>query len=163
MDQAPDPASKTQKEPSPFQVVGWREMAALPDWGIPHILAKVDTGARTSAVHVETLEELGDDRIRFDVVVREQPKHIVQTVEADVVRWSKVRPSFGDGHVRPVVRTRLQLGPWERVVEIGLVRRSGMLCRMLIGREAMQGLLVDPHRRYALTDSPTTLKRRSRS
>ncbi|MEO1369798.1 MAG: RimK/LysX family protein, partial [Acidobacteriota bacterium] len=119
-------------------------------------LAKIDTGTRTSALHVEHLEVLDDGRLRFDAVVRERPKrHLVQVV-AELVRWSRVRPSTGRPQVRPVVRTVLGVGEWTREVEISLVRRRGMLCRMLIGRTAMEGLTVDPTGRYLASEPPTS-------
>lgn len=151
-------AGKTSNSTKEKLVVGWREIAALPDWRIPSILAKIDTGARTSALHVEHLVELDDGRLRFDVVIHEQPGRKVKTVEAQAVRWSKVRPSSGERQVRPVIRTRLRLGDWEREVEVSLVQRRGMLCRMLIGRTAMHGLVVDPKRRYLVSQAPSPTK-----
>lgn len=157
----PSPKRPGRPKAEPL-TVGWRELAELPEWEIPSILAKIDTGARTSALHVENLVETGENRLRFDVVIRERPEHVVQTVEADLVRWTRVRPSSGEGQMRPVVRTRLCLGPWEREIEISLVRRPGMLCRMLIGRRAMKGLRVHPGKRYLVSTPPTSAPRPSR-
>lgn len=131
-------------------ILGWRERIDIPGWGIRGVRAKIDTGARTSAIHVDGIEAVGNDRVRFEVVVREQPRRTV-AVEADVVRWATVRPSSGRAQQRPVVRARLRIGPIERQVEVSLVSRKGMLCRMLVGRLALEGMLVDPTQRYLLT------------
>lgn len=132
-------------------VVGWRELIAFPDWGVKRIRAKVDTGARTSAIHVEEIEELPGDRVRFELVLREKPERRIKWVEADLLRQSRVKPSHGETQQRLVVRARIRLGPVEREIEVGLVSRQHMLCRMLLGRTAMEGLLVDPARRYLVS------------
>ncbi len=130
--------------------VGWREYVALPDWGIPRLRAKIDTGARTSAIHVAQIEELDNGHIRFEVVIRERPKHETVWVDAvPVVRESTVKPSSGHRQQRPVVHTKMVIGGVEREIEISLVCRKGMLCRMLVGRSALDGVfVVDPSRRY---------------
>jgi hypothetical protein len=145
-----DASQKSQPAHDPRPVLGWRERIDIPDWQVGGVRAKIDTGARTSAIHVDGVEQIADDRVRFEVVVRERPRRTV-TVEADVVRWSSVRPSSGRSQQRPVVRARLRIGPVEREAEVSLVSRKGMLCRMLVGRRALDGLLVDPNRRYLLT------------
>ena len=128
-------------------VVGWREPVALPDWGIAAIKTKIDTGARTSAIHVDNLVELPGDRVRFDVVVSASCGNLPATrmnVETDVVRISRVKPSTGERQERLVVRTRMKLGEVERDIELSLVSRHGMLCRLLLGRTALEGFFVDP-------------------
>jgi hypothetical protein len=148
VDRNPDPHA------SPI-VVGWRERVGLPQWGVRHLKAKIDTGARTSAIHVAQIEELPDDRVRFEVVVREarpdkpdRPR-LTRWVEADLVREAVVKPSSGQAQTRPVVRTSLRLGHHEHAVELTLVCRRGMLCRMLVGRTALAGHYhVDPRRSY---------------
>jgi len=140
----------SQHEHDPRPILGWRERIDIPGWGVRGVRAKIDTGARTSAIHVDGIEAIADDRVRFEVVVRERPRRVV-SVEAEVVRWSSVRPSSGRAQQRPVVRARLHIGAVEREAEVSLVSRKGMLCRMLVGRRALKGLLVDPAARYLLT------------
>lgn len=132
-------------------VAGWRERVTLPGWGVSRVRAKLDTGARTSAIHVGHLEPIGRGRVRFEVVVREFPTRKTVWVEADVVREAVVKASTGDPRVRPICRAWMRLGPVEREIELGLVARDGMLCRMLVGRSALEGVVVDPSRRYVLT------------
>lgn len=137
-----------ERKPEPVHpgvVVGWRELVSLPDWGVSGVKAKIDTGARTSAVHVGEIVELEGDRLRFEVIASERPKRHAVWVEADRVRDSNVKPMTGVRQRRPVVRTRLGLGGLEFEIELSLVCRRGMLCRMLIGRTALAGrYVVDP-------------------
>ncbi|GJM18355.1 MAG: ribosomal protein S6 modification protein [Phycisphaeraceae bacterium] len=131
---------------------GWRERVDLPDWGVTALRAKLDTGARTSAIHVAQIQDLPDGRIRFEVVLHEKPAHEGVWIEAMPVREATVKPSSGKRQRRPVVRTKMAIGGIERDIEISLVCRKGMLCRMLVGRRALEGaFLVDPQHRYLLT------------
>ena len=143
-----------EKRDAPL-VVGWRELIAFPDWEVKRVRAKIDTGARTSAIHVEEIEELPGDRVRFELVLREKPERRIQWVEAGLVRRSRVKPSHGQMQQRLVVRARIRLGPVDREIEVGLVSRRNMLCRMLLGRTAMEGLLVDPTSRYLVSGRRT--------
>lgn len=139
-------------EQSTLPIVGWRERVDLPGWGFNRIRAKIDTGARTSAIDVARIEELPGGRIRFEVVSRVRPTRKTRWVEATPVRVSTVKPSSGEPQQRYVCRTRVRLGPVEREIEIGLVCREGMLCRMLLGRTALEGaVLVDVSSKYILT------------
>ena len=140
----------------PLITIGWRENVALPQWGVAGIRAKVDTGARTSAIHVGSMEKLPDGQLRFEVVVREKPTREAVWVVATPVREAVIKPSSGQAQHRPVFRTLLRVGDTEREIELSLVSRKGMLCRMLIGRTAMRGTFtVDPSRTYLLTDRIT--------
>jgi hypothetical protein len=140
-----------KKETPAPTVIGWREYIDLPEWGITNLRAKIDTGARTSAIHVENLEPLGDGRMRFDVVVSEKPFKTV-TVEASPVRRATVKPSSGRRQRRHVFRTTMVIGPLSQEVELSLVSRESMLNRVLVGRKALPaGVLVNPNRTYRVT------------
>jgi hypothetical protein len=77
------------------------------------------------------------------------------TIEADLVRTSTVRPSDGRPQRRPVVETTLRLGPVQRRIQLSLVSRRDMLCRMLLGRTALDGdFTVDPAAANLLTARP---------
>lgn len=143
-------------------VVGWREFVGLPEWGIRALRAKIDTGARTSALHVDDIRHLPGGKVSFDVVLgRSENPRKVHVVAAERVRIARVRPSSGVEQHRHVVATTLRLGPVERTIEISLVDRGPMLCRMLVGRAALgDDVLVDPQRAYLLGRKRT--RRRSR-
>lgn len=139
---------------SELNVIGWSEYVALPEWGIAALRAKADTGARSSALHVEAIEELPRGRVRFDVVLHRLRRRRV-TVEARIRRRARVRSSNGHYTTRIFVRTRVRIGTVERRVELSLVDRGSMIYRMLLGRSALQGLFVDPHRRHLVGQRPT--------
>ena len=144
-------------------VIGWRERVDLPEWGVTRILAKIDTGARTSSVHVEHIEPVGEGRVRFEVVVARATKtrpERTMVVETDLVRTARVRPSTGRLQRRPVVEALVRIGPVERRIELSLVSREHMLCRMLLGRTALAGLVViDASRTYLMSESPRERKK----
>lgn len=130
-------------------VVGWREHVALPEWGVTYLKAKVDTGARTSAIDVARIEELPRERVAF-FLVRDRRRDVEPLrVVTDVVRRSRVKSSFGSTHDRLIVSTLIRIGSIEKPIELSLVCRKNMLCRMLIGRKALEPeFLVDPSHRY---------------
>lgn len=131
-------------------VVGWTEYVALPDWGIPAVRAKMDTGARSSALHVEDIRDLGGGRVRFDVVLDRRRDRRVRHVTARIRRRSRVRSSNGEYTTRIFVATRMRLGPVEREVEFSLVDRTKMIHRVLLGRTALERIYVDVSHRYLL-------------
>jgi len=132
-------------------VIGVTEYVDIPEWRILRLRAKIDTGARSSALHVENIRELGAGRVRFDVRLSRNESDRRVTVEARVARRGHVRPSNGALEARVFVAVRVRIGPVEREIELSLVDRGNMIFRMLIGRRALAGLfLVDPARRYVL-------------
>lgn len=134
-------------------LVGASEYVRFPEWRIGRIRAKVDTGARTSALHVENVLELPDDHVSFEVVMHRHDSLRRVRVVAKVSRRSTVRSSSGQPEQRIFVRTRMILGAGERDVEVSLTGRGSMRYRMLLGRSALEGMfVVDPSRRYYETE-----------
>lgn len=146
--------SMAQVDPADLEVVGWREYVSFPDFDIPRLLAKVDTGARTSAIHAEDIQVLGDGWVRFKLVIdRESGEFKWQ--KAKLLRTSKVKPSSGRVQHRYVIETKIRLGSHQFKTEISLVSRGDMLCRMLVGRVSLRGrYLVDPNRRFVVSKRP---------
>lgn len=134
-----------------LRIIGAAENVDFPDWGIRSLSARVDTGARTSALHVENVRELAGGRVRFDVRLRRDDPTARVTVEAKVSRRTSVRSSTGDEAPRLFVKAYVKLGGVEQRVEVGLVDRERMLYRMLLGRSALaRRFLVDVTKRYVL-------------
>jgi hypothetical protein len=134
-------------------IIGWNEYVALPEWGVRRLRAKIDTGARSSALHVDDLETRPGDRVSFAIVLsRRHPRRV--RVTAPISRIGRVRSSTGHGGTRYFVRTMVRLGPIERAVEMNLVDREGMIFRMLLGRTALAGVLVDASRGRLLGRPP---------
>ncbi len=129
-------------------VIGWLEPVDFVEWGIRRLRAKVDTGANTSALHVEKMEFLPDDYAEFDVVLSRQNVEQRQRIVAKISRWAKVRSSNGHYSMRCFVRTTIRIGPVEKKIELSLVSREKMTYRMLLGREALEGdFVIDVGRR----------------
>jgi len=127
-----------------LEVIGWKETVDLPDWGIESILAKSDTGARRSALDVENIRELPRNRVQFDIVLDRKNRSYTKTVIAPIDHQTHVRSSNGEQHERYFVRTKIQIHGRTKEVEFSLVARSSMVCRILLGREALAGdFLVD--------------------
>lgn len=143
-------------------IVGWREWAGLPSLGIALVKAKIDTGARTSALHanlIEPFEANGVPSVRFDVSGEAEnvPWH-----EAPVADQRSVRSSNGETELRFVIRTELALAGRSWPVEVTLTNRERMELPMLIGREALAGrMLVDAERSW-LCGRPLLRAKRSR-
>jgi hypothetical protein len=143
-------------------VIGLAEYIDIPAWRVAGLRAKVDTGARSSALHVENLEELANGYVRFDVRLhRLKPERRV-TIEAPIVRRATVRSSSGVAARRIFVAARIVVGRTPIAIELGLVDRGRMLYRMLLGRMALaRHFLVDPSARYLLTSSPRRRPKRA--
>lgn len=132
-------------------MIGVTEYVDIPEWRILRLRAKIDTGARSSALHVENIRELGGGRVSFDVRLSRSESDRRVTVEARVARRGHVRPSNGELQARIFVAVRVRIGPVEREIELSLVDRGRMIFRMLIGRSALShAFLVDPSRSYVL-------------
>jgi hypothetical protein len=147
--------------PAPV-VIGWTEYVHFPEWGIRRLRAKVDTGARSSAIHVEHIRELPGDRVCFEVVLNRKTARRVR-VETAIRRRGRVRSSSGHQTSRIFVATRIRLGPEEREIELSLVDRGEMTYRMLLGRAALRrGFLVDVGRRMLVSAPPPGRRTRPR-
>jgi hypothetical protein len=134
-------------QPGEVFVAGWRERIALPDLGIPRLRAKLDTGAKTSALcarRIEMFERDGEPWVRFNVWpgVRGRAKKV--SCEAPVVDIRTVRSSTGHEHTRPVIHTHVVMGEHRWPIEVTLAKRRKLKFRMLLGRQALAGrCLVD--------------------
>lgn len=139
------------------QLIGWREWIVFPDWSDSPIRAKTDTGARSSAVDVASIEVIGTDEVLFDLIVDNKDRSRHQRFRCPIKRRSRVKSSNGTSVNRIFVETRLRLGTIEKVVEIGLVCRKNMLCRALIGRSSLgSDFIIDPAKKY-LADKPVKM------
>lgn len=126
-------------------VIGWLEKVAFPKWGISRIVAKIDTGAKTSSIHAENITEREDGQIEFDVVTsqyeRKKDDKLVHII-TPYIRKTSVRSSSGRAQNRYVVKTVMILGGVEKEIEITLSSRKKMLRRVLIGRTTLSGSFI---------------------
>lgn len=132
--------------------VGWREWLALPDLEVPAIKAKIDTGARTSALHVcelDTFVRNGRTWVRYRLHPLQRRTDIELERVAEVADLRTVRNSGGQAEERIIVMSTVVLAGLRWSVEIGLARRDDMLFRMLLGRSALdERFVVNPARSY---------------
>ena len=133
--------------------VGWREWASLPSLGIDAIKIKVDTGARTSALHafeVNTFERDGVEWVRFRIHPLQDNAELELTCESPVVARRQVSDSGGHREVRLVICTLIEFAGQSRMIEVTLTDRESMKFRMLLGRTAMEDISVDPSASFLL-------------
>lgn len=154
------PAPETAPADRPL-VVGWKEWVGLPELGIARLKAKIDTGARTSSLHVaslEVVERLADGTELADLALTVGRRGAERPVaaRARILRRARVTDSGGHAEVRPVIETLLAVGPVHKRVLLTLTDRGGMLFRMILGRKALEGdFLVDVSRKYLLGRRPS--------
>ena len=122
------------------KTIGWREWVSLPDLGLPAIKAKVDTGARTSALHAHTIETFGPASaplVRFAVNPIAGRTDVEITCSAPVVGRRDVTSSNGEREARYVIETHVRMGTRTWPIEMTLTNRQSMTYRMLLGRQAI--------------------------
>lgn len=139
-------------------IIGWRERVSLPDLNIASIKAKIDTGARSSALHafdIEIFKREGEDFVRFKVHPSQRSRKKTVIAEAKLVDMRKVRNSGGKAEVRHVIETRVLTAHQQWPIELTLTNRDVMGFRMLLGRQAVrERFLVNPSESYLQSPVP---------
>ena len=135
------------------EYIGWKEWLSLPALGIRAIKAKIDTGAKTSALHafrIEPFTKDGDEFVRFWLHPAQKRTDIEVVCESPVVEQRSVRDSGGHMEQRYVISTTAQIGEYCWPIEITLTSREDMQFRMLMGRSAIVdgNYIVDPAKAY---------------
>lgn len=143
-------------------ILGSEEWFSFPDLGIPTIKARVDSGAKTSALHAINIAPFvreGNNWVKFDINPIQNNLKTVIHCEAPLIDKRIVKSSSGFREQRYVIQTTLDIGDTNWTIEMTLTNRDSMGFRMLLGREAMSGrVLVDPEQSYLLAAQPTTDK-----
>ena len=138
-----------------YPLLGWREWVSLPGLGIDKIKAKVDTGARTSALHAFSLkpfEQEGKQKIEFAIHPLQHNSDVTIVCTADIIDKRLVTDSGGHSEERYVIQTPLTIAGQTWPIEITLTERENMLFRMLLGRSALRKrFIVNPARSFVST------------
>lgn len=133
--------------------LGWEEWLGLPALGLPAIKAKVDTGARTSALHAAAIEPFGPiakPRIRFLIHPNPQDPSLEVTCSATVIDRRNVASSNGDTELRYVIQSDIAMGGRKWPVEITLTNRASMVYRMLLGRTSiLDDMIIAPNESFS--------------
>jgi hypothetical protein len=137
----------TSSNRRPLQI-GWCEWVALPALGVDAIRAKIDTGAKTSAIHAWRLKEKTIDGVLHaffflhPLAGRKQPEIACR---APIIGRRVIKSSNGIGSPRVIIRTRLRMGKRSWPIDLSLANRDQMGFRLLIGRDALGGrAIIDP-------------------
>ena len=137
---------------------GWREWVALPELGVDAVKAKIDTGARTSALHashIREYNEAGAPWVRFCLHPNQRSQAGAIWCDAPIADRRDVRNSGGKAEPRYVIETELRIGSAAWNIELTLTSRANMGFRMLLGRTAVRGrYLVDAGRSYLIGPKP---------
>ncbi len=140
------------KLPHPLITIGWREYISLPEFHLPAIRAKIDTGAASSAIHATRIEYFQDgdrDMVRFNIHPHRRNIHDTVTVVAPLIEHRPIKSSTGHRQIRPVIETEICLGDQHWKIELNLTNRSLMGYRMLVGRQALRKrFLVDASKSF---------------
>lgn len=131
--------------------VGWREVVSLPKFKLKDLRAKIDTGAKTSALHADSIELItvqGKKFVKFTFITEDGKNH---TIKSPFIEERTIKSSNGDKTIRPVVRTEIVMGKERFEIEVTLINRDLMGFKMLIGREALNGrFLINPSKHNLL-------------
>ncbi len=142
-----------KKTSVPF-AIGWREWADLPALCDRRILAKIDTGAKTSAIHAYRIRELtldGRPHVEFFIHPVQKKRRPEVRCTAPIQDRRIFRSSNGAEQERIVIVTELRLGRRKRAIELSLANRDDMGFRLLIGRDAMRrNVVIYPARSFML-------------
>lgn len=134
-------------------LIGWREWVELPDLGIGKIKAKIDTGARTSALHAFDIEPFKTSRnknkVRFALHPIQRNNHHIVYCEADLLDKRNIKNSGGDIEDRYIITTALYMGDKKWPIELTLTNRDTMGFRLLLGRTAInKEFLIAPNKSF---------------
>ncbi len=134
-----------------FILIGWRELVSLSQFKLINIKAKIDTGAKTSALHAENIEYINIKGKKYVRFVVEQEDGTSVTIKSPLIEERDIKSSTGHKTRRPVVKTKIQMGKDIFEIEITLINRDLMGFKMLIGRDALGGhYLINPAKSYLL-------------
>lgn len=139
---------KVRKPKPGLKVIGWIEHVDLPELNLHRIKAKIDTGARTSALHtaqMHVFERNGLSMVRFHVQIKHTDPE--RWFEANVFDTRQIKNTSGIPEERIVIRTPLKIAGKSWPIEVSLTDRTNMRLPMIVGRTALKGRNIAVHAR----------------
>lgn len=144
--------SSSRSSKASLSVIGWRETIALPQLNVNYLKAKIDTGARSSALHAFKIEEFQLNNklmIRFQIHPFQRDNKQIIMAEAELLEYRQIKSSNGHTQNRPVILTSAKLGEQQWQIELTLTNRDVMGFRMLLGRQALRNrFLINPGKSF---------------
>lgn len=150
MKQIAEQSLKTHSE-RPVLIIGWMEYVDLPDLGLHDLKAKIDTGARTSAIHatdITPFKKGNEDWVRFKTRATEGAEFV--TLESPVHSSRSIKNTSGVPEERIVIRTKFRLGRRMWTIDLSLADRENMMFSLIVGRTALKNHSIAVHTRRAL-------------
>ena len=128
--------------------LGWREWVFLPSYNDFKLKAKIDTGARTSAIHATNIQiyhKDGSEMVKFQIY---QSQSFLD-IDTELISYKKIKSSFGQTEIRPTVHMKIQIGAEIWLTEITLAQRANLTYPMLIGRNSLNKKhIIHSHKSY---------------
>jgi hypothetical protein len=151
-------SSSTDKPAAGPLLIGWKEFVEFPEWGIRRVKAKIDTGARTSALGVLRYEltqmEAAGLIAELHLALHRRHPERVSVIRVPVLEMIRVRNTSGRFEVRPLIEATARLGPLTKRIRLTITDRSRMRFPMILGRKALEGdFCVDVSQKYLLRKS----------
>ncbi len=135
-------------------LIGWQEWCALPEFNVPYIKAKIDTGAKTSSLHAFNIKEFrkkNQKYVSFEIHPVQDDNDISLKAKAKVIDERYIMSSNGHKELRYVIQTDLILGTAVIPIELTLSNRDPLRFRMLLGRDALSiSSIIDPAKKNCL-------------
>lgn len=148
--------AQTPKRP-PKLMIGWRETLFLPQWDLPPLKAKADTGARTTALHASGIEEFRQDGALYVRFCLDHPDFgPARDLTCKVMHRREITNTSGVPDLRYIIAAHVEIGPRKGRIEISLANRADMAFPIILGRTAMRvlRLTVDPTRSWLQSEKP---------
>ena len=128
--------------------LGWREWVFLPTYNNFKLKAKIDTGARTSAIHATNIQIYRKNRsemVKFQIYHSQS----FLDIDTELTSYKKIKSSFGQTEIRPSVHMKIQIGAEIWLTEITLAQRAKLTYPMLIGRNSLNKKhIIHSHKSY---------------
>lgn len=150
-----------KKKKSEQELIGWREAVCLTKFKLHNIRAKMDTGAKTSALHADDIEFIlvkGQKWVKFHFTDDLGHRHILKS---PFLEERIIKSSNGEQTIRPVIKTEIQMGHSIFEIDITLINRNMMGFKMLIGRDALKDgkFIINPAKYNLLKISTAKIKK----